>query len=82
MMKLCSPEVITGPAVPPTITMRIFCFSLGYYIIPVVILIMYALASLELKAEEIENPSGTDANDLPTDLICHNIRKHVGELLS
>jgi len=56
-------------------------FSLGYYIVPVVILILYALASLELIAEEIENPFGTDANDLPIDQICTNIRKHVGELL-
>lgn len=57
-------------------------FSMGYFIIPVVVLILYALASLELIAEEIENPFGTDANDLPIDQICHNIRKHVGELLS
>ncbi|KAA9345546.1 bestrophin family protein [Adhaeribacter soli] len=57
-------------------------FSLGYYIIPVVLLILYALASLELIAEEIENPFGRDANDLPIDQICHNIRKHVGEILT
>ncbi|MFC5271223.1 bestrophin family protein [Adhaeribacter terreus] len=57
-------------------------FSLGYFIIPVVVLIMYALASLELIAEEIENPFGSDENDLPIDQICHNIRKHVGELLT
>lgn len=57
-------------------------FSLGYYIVPVVALILYAMASLELIAEEIENPFGTDANDLPIDQICHNIRKHVGEILS
>ena len=57
-------------------------FSLGYYIIPVVVLILYAFASLELIAEEIENPFGTDANDLPIDQICQNIRKHVGELLT
>ncbi|MFT2008945.1 bestrophin family protein [Pontibacter sp. 13R65] len=56
-------------------------FSMGYFVIPVVVLILYALASLELIAEEIENPFGTDANDLPIDQICHNIRKHVGELL-
>ncbi|KAA5543460.1 bestrophin family protein [Adhaeribacter rhizoryzae] len=56
-------------------------FSLGFYIIPVVVLILYAMASLELIAEEIENPFGTDANDLPIDQICQNIRKHVGELL-
>lgn len=57
-------------------------FSMGYFIIPVVVLILYALTSLELIAEEIENPFGTDANDLPIDQICHNIRKHVGELLA
>lgn len=56
-------------------------FSLGYFIIPVVVFILYALASLELIAEEIENPFGTDDNDLPIDQICLNIRKHVGELL-
>ncbi|SIT84472.1 bestrophin family protein [Pontibacter indicus] len=56
-------------------------FSLSYYVIPVVILILYALASLELIAEEIENPFGTDPNDLPIDQICHNIRKHVSEVL-
>lgn len=57
-------------------------FSLSYYIIPVVILILYAFASLELIAEEIENPFGTDSNDLPIDQICHNIRKHVTEIIS
>jgi len=56
-------------------------FSLGYYIIPVVVFILYAFASLELIAEEIENPFGTDANDLPVDSICINIKKHVGEIL-
>lgn len=56
-------------------------FSLGYLVIPIVMLILYALAGLEIIAEEIENPFGTDANDLPIDQICHNIRKHVGEIL-
>lgn len=56
-------------------------FSLGYFVIPVVVFIMYALTSLELIAEEIENPFGTDDNDLPIDQICQNIKKHVGELL-
>lgn len=58
-----------------------WALSLGYYIVPVVILILYAFASLELIAEEIENPFGTDANDLPIDPICHNIRKHVSEII-
>jgi putative membrane protein len=56
-------------------------FSLGYFIIPVIVFILYAFASLEIIAEEIENPFGTDANDLPIDSICINIKKHVKELL-
>lgn len=58
-----------------------WAFNLGYYVIPVVVLILYAFASLELIAEEIENPFGQDANDLPLDQICINIRKHVGEII-
>jgi putative membrane protein len=51
--------------------------SLGYFAIPVSVFIYYVLASLELIAEEIENPFGTDANDLPLDEISKNIRKSV-----
>jgi len=58
-----------------------FVFSLGYYVIPVVIFIFYVLASLELIAEEIEDPFGGDENDLPTAKIASNIKKHVEELL-
>jgi putative membrane protein len=32
------------------------CFNLGYYVVPVVVFIFYVLASLELIAEEIEEP--------------------------
>lgn len=56
-------------------------FSLGYFVVPIVPFILYVLASLELIAEEIENPFGIDANDLPVDQICNNIEKHVGEIL-
>lgn len=58
-----------------------YVFTLGYLIIPVVVFIFYVLASLELIAEEIEDPFGFDANDLPTDTISVNIRKHVAEIL-
>ncbi|MGL2966757.1 bestrophin family protein [Flavobacterium sp. XGLA_31] len=58
-----------------------YCFSLGYYVIPVVVFIFYVLASLELIAEEIEDPFGGDANDLPTAKIASNIKKHVEEIL-
>lgn len=56
-------------------------FALGYLTIPVVALIFYVLATLELTAEEIEDPFGGDSNDLPTQKIADNIRKHVGEIL-
>ncbi len=58
-----------------------FVFNLGYYVVPVVVFIFYVLASLELIAEEIEDPFGSDANDLPTAKIASNIQKHVEELL-
>lgn len=56
-------------------------FSLGYFVVAIVPFILYVLASLELIAEEIENPFGMDANDLPVDEIANNIEKHVGEIL-
>ena len=58
-----------------------YAFSLGYFTAPVVVFIFYVLASLELIAEEIEDPFGGDANDLPTKKIADNIQKHVEELL-
>ncbi|MGX7666779.1 bestrophin family protein [Flavobacterium pedocola] len=58
-----------------------YAFSLGYYVVPVVVFIFYVLASLELIAEEIEDPFGNDENDLPTKKISENIKKHVTEIL-
>ena len=58
-----------------------YVFALGYYVIPVVAFVFYVLASLELIAEEIEDPFGNDENDVPTDKIAMNIHKHVAELI-
>lgn len=58
-----------------------FVFSLGYYVIPIVVFIFYVLASLEIIAEEIEDPFGNDPNDLPTRKLASNIKKHVEELI-
>jgi len=58
-----------------------YSFTLGYYVAPVVIFVFYVLASLELIAEEIEDPFGTDENDLPTKKIAENIKKHIEELI-
>jgi len=58
-----------------------YVFILGYFVIPVIVFIFYVLASLELIAEEIEDPFGVDANDLPTKKIAENIKRHVEELI-
>ncbi|MBO0937817.1 bestrophin family protein [Fibrella sp. HMF5335] len=58
-----------------------YVLSLHYWVIPVVIFVFYVLTSLELVAEEIEDPFGTDANDLPTERMAQGIRTAVGELL-
>lgn len=58
-----------------------YVFSLGYIAVPVVVFIFYVLSSLELIAEEIENPFGTDSNDLPLTTMAKNIQKHIDELL-
>lgn len=57
-----------------------YVFSLGYYAAPIIVFIFYVLASMELIAEEIEDPFGQDANDLPTDNICAAIKQSMYEL--
>jgi putative membrane protein len=58
-----------------------YVFSLGYYVVPIVTFIFYAMASLELIAEEIEEPFGHDANDLPLSRLCEKIQEHVAEII-
>ena len=58
-----------------------YVFNLGYWVIPVVVFVFYVLASLEIIAEEIEDPFGYDANDLPMDKMAENIGKNVKEIL-
>jgi predicted membrane chloride channel (bestrophin family) len=41
----------------------------------------YVLGSLEIIAEEVENPFGTDANDLPTDELAKTIAGNVAGIL-
>ncbi|WP_421798067.1 bestrophin family protein [Haliscomenobacter sp.] len=58
-----------------------YVFTLGYYVVPIVAFIFYVLASLEVIAEEIEEPFGADENDLPLGKISRNIQMHIGELI-
>ena len=53
----------------------------GYATILVTVTVFYVLASLELIAEEIEDPFGTDTNDLPTDDIARTIQTNLKEIL-
>jgi ion channel-forming bestrophin family protein len=57
-------------------------FNLGYITIPVVMFFFYVLASLELIAEEIEDPFGSDTNDLPMAKMADNIQKNIQEILA
>jgi len=52
-----------------------------YWSVPISVFVLYILASLELLAEEIENPFGEDPNDLPVDEICKTIKSNVEEIL-
>jgi putative membrane protein len=58
-----------------------FVTSTGYMTVPVVMIISYVILSVELIAEEIEDPFGRDINDLPTDELSGKIRDNVKEIL-
>ena len=53
----------------------------NYWTVPICVFILYVLSSLELLAEEIEDPFGEDQNDLPFDSICDTIKSNVKEIL-
>lgn len=64
------------------ITMPVtFGLTIGYWAIPIVMIMFYAFASLEIISEEIEDPFGTDPNDLPTDELSVKIKENVREIL-
>jgi putative membrane protein len=58
-----------------------YVFSLGYYVAPMVGFIFFVLASLELIAEEIEEPFGADENDLPLSRMTHSIQVQIQEII-
>jgi putative membrane protein len=58
-----------------------FVTSSGYITVPIVVLISFVLLSVELIAEEIEDPFGKDINDLPTDELSVKIKANVREIL-
>ncbi len=58
-----------------------FVTTSGYLTIPIVVLVTFVLLSVELIAEEIEDPFGRDINDLPTDELSEKITINVREIL-
>jgi putative membrane protein len=59
-----------------------FVTDSGYFTILIVLLVTFVLMSVELIAEEIEDPFGKDPNDLPTDELAAKIRENVAEILN
>ncbi|MDC0535634.1 hypothetical protein OAO18_07480 [Francisellaceae bacterium] len=51
--------------------------NFGYFILPVLIIIIYTLLGVEILAEEVEEPFGYDSNDLKLDGISANIYNNV-----
>ncbi|KAA0993145.1 bestrophin family protein [Dyadobacter aurulentus] len=59
-----------------------YVFSLHFLVIPFVMFVFYILASLEVIAEEIEDPFGEDSNDLPIERICNGVKTSAKSLLA
>ena len=60
----------------------IYGIHMSYYIIPVTVFILYVLASIELIAEEIEDPFSDSPNDLPTFKLAKGIAMGAKNLLA
>ena len=54
-----------------------FVVQFGYFAALISTFIFYVLVSMEVLAEEIEDPFGKDDNDLPTDELCLRIKESV-----
>lgn len=59
----------------------IYGINMSYFIIPATVFILYVLASIEIIAEEIEDPFNNDANDLPTYDLAMAINKSAKAIL-
>jgi ion channel-forming bestrophin family protein len=58
-----------------------FVLEFGIWAVPIVTLVFYAFAGIEIIAEEIEDPFGVDNNDLALDSIVKNIKGNLEEIL-
>src|SRR5436190_17627129 len=66
----------------------IYCYSLpfalvrdfGWWTIPATLFVAFTLLGIEEIGVEIEDPFGTDDNDLPLEAFCETIRRNVEEM--
>jgi putative membrane protein len=58
-----------------------FAHDLGFFAVPMGMVLAYLLIGLELIAEEIEEPFGTAEDDLRLDEICHGIEASVNDIV-
>ena len=59
-----------------------FSTEFGYLTVVISVIVLYVFASIELIAEEIEDPFGEDDNDLPLNDICNKIKTNLNEILN
>jgi ion channel-forming bestrophin family protein len=56
--------------------------ELQWFTAPSIMLVSFTLFGIEAIGVEIENPFGTDPNDLPLDTICMTIQTNIDDLIS
>lgn len=59
-----------------------FVPNFGYFAALIATFVFYVLVSMEVLAEEIEDPFGKDDNDLPTDQLSNKMKTVVEDILS
>ena len=59
-----------------------FASEFSYTTVAITVIVLYVFASIELIAEEIEDPFGEDDNDLPLTDICNRIKTNLNEILN
>lgn len=58
-----------------------YVISMGLFMIPLTVFVYYVLMSLEIIAEEIEDPFNNDENDIPMETLAQNIEKNIHQII-
>jgi len=58
-----------------------YVITIGLLMIPLTVFVYYVLMSLELIAEEIEDPFNNDENDIPMEALAQNIERSVHQIM-